>query len=195
MANRREFLQAAAAATAAPAVTQAAGAGGLASLHAADIRTVIVDRRFEPSRLFGAQMAGRGRNVHEIDADITDLWVKELKPLWTRKPVAIAGLTARSALFCLEQLAVDHRMRVVFHAEHSPVADGCAAHEMLTCSVGLTADHFADAQDAWPAVFAALLETGTPAQAGAMSPAGLAPSHEGRDETLATWIIAPIAKT
>jgi hypothetical protein len=41
-----------------------------------------------------------------------------LRAAWTKQPVAIAGLTAHGPLFCLERLAWDHGMRVVFRAEH-----------------------------------------------------------------------------
>jgi len=80
---------------------------------------VIFDRRFPSSREFGAEARKLGLPVHEIEGDITDLWYHDLSLRWREEPVAIAGLTAHGPLFCLERLAWDHRMRVVFRARHS----------------------------------------------------------------------------
>lgn len=191
MANRREILQAAAAATAATAAAPMARAG---QAEAASLAAVIVDRRFEPSRAFGRHMAEQGRRVLEIEADVTDVWLKELKPLWTEKPRAIAGLTSRSSMFCLEQLAWEHRMRVVYHAEHAPKADGGFAHELLA-SHGFLVTDYASAGSSWP-IMAAVVTGGEvwATRSKGPSPAGLAPAHEGTAETLASFVIAPIRK-
>jgi hypothetical protein len=46
-----------------------------------------------------------------IDRDITALWSHDLRPQWVMGGGAIAGMTTACTLFCLEQLAKDHRMR------------------------------------------------------------------------------------
>src|SRR3970282_1640352 len=78
----------------------------------------IYDAAYAPALAFARQMRGHGVAVHAIDGDITDLWFNDLALRWREKPVAIAGLTGPEALFCLEQLAWDHRMRVVLRAMH-----------------------------------------------------------------------------
>lgn len=198
MANRREILQAAAAATAAGAAGSMARARQSESAGA--LAAVVVDRRFEPSRAFGRHMAERGRKVLEIEADVTDLWLKELKPLWSAGRAhipghgAIAGLTSRSSMFCLEQLAWEHRMRVVYHAEHAPQPDGGFRHELLASDGFIPAD-YASAGASWPIV-AAVVTGGEvwASRSTGPSPAGLAPVGEGAAETLASFVIAPVRK-
>jgi hypothetical protein len=46
-----------------------------------------------------------------------------------KQPVAIAGMTLHGPLFCLERLSWDHRMRVVYRAEHT-LSDDCVRHEI-----------------------------------------------------------------
>lgn len=196
MANRREFIQAAAAAAAAaPAAAGMAHASG-AGAAPADIGAVVVDRRFEAARLLGAHMADRGRTVLEIEADVTELWTAHVKPLWSGRPVAVAGLTGRQALFCLEQLAWERGLRVVFHAEHMIAEDGSISHELLAGAGRPGAAEFAAGGEAWTAVFAQLLHGEFVADRPAgPSPAGLAPAQERGSETLASWIIAPRVRT
>jgi len=195
MANRREFLQAAAAATGATAAAQAGfAADGMLTSGPLALHAVIVDRRFPESRAFGERLAGRGAPVRSIDADVTDLWRDELKPLWTRTPEAIAGLTARPALFLLERLAWDHRMRVVFHAEHERLAGGGFAHALLQGGAGFRAADLEAAGAWWIEALAGALE-GLPsaARTAGPTPAGLAAHLEEIGEPLASWVIAPVA--
>ena len=49
---------------------------------------------------------------------MTGLAFGDLSQQWLRPPAPIAGLTARGRPFCLERLAWDHGMRVVFRADH-----------------------------------------------------------------------------
>jgi hypothetical protein len=87
---------------------------------------VLFDNRFAAARSFGRAAAWRGESVHGFDGDITNVWFHDLDPRWRKSPAAIAGFTAHGALFCLEQLAWDVRMRVVYRAEHP-----YEGHEML----------------------------------------------------------------
>jgi hypothetical protein len=196
MTNRREFLQVAAAATGATAAARAgfAADGALAAGPLA-LAAVIVDRRFPEARAFGERLAGRGAPVRSIDADITDLWRDELRPMWAREPAAIAGLTARPALFLLERLAWEHRMRVVFHAEHEPLAGGGFAHAVLQGGAGFAAADLEAAGDYWADALARALE-GLPgsARTAGPTPAGLAARLEEPSEPLVSWVIAPLAR-
>jgi hypothetical protein len=79
---------------------------------------VIYDARFSASREFAREATWLGAHVHEINGDITELWFNDFCPRWKRAPAAVAGLTAPGAIFCLERLAWDHGMRVVFRIEH-----------------------------------------------------------------------------
>jgi hypothetical protein len=61
---------------------------------------------------------------------MTAVWYHDLYHRWREGPVAIAGVTARGALFCFEQLARAERMRLVFRAEHRPVNGGVVQHRV-----------------------------------------------------------------
>jgi hypothetical protein len=153
MQTRREFLQSTFAAalpmavmTAARADTPAAGTpAGMNTGAGADATTaqpacalykVIYDARFAASRAFAEHAVRRGLPIHEIAGDVTAVWFNDLHPRWQQGAAPIAGLTAPAALFCLERLAWDHRMRCVFHAEHRCLENGAAEHRCLAGSVG-----------------------------------------------------------
>lgn len=73
----------------------------------------IFDRRFEAARAFAGAMAWRGHSIYGFDGDITALWLREIEPQWRRRAGALAGVSTPTALFCLEQLAAQHWLRVV----------------------------------------------------------------------------------
>ena len=197
MTNRREFVQGAVALSALPAAAQAASAARPAAavpqiaLHAA-----VIDERFEASRAFGAAMTRRGVAVRPAPAgDVTALWNGAFSATWSQTPQAIAGLTAPPALFCLEQLAWMHRMRVVFHAEHIAGRDGALSHAVLRAASLPENDPERDllAADAdWPALVARMI-AGQPAAAGPAGPsvAALERALDPEATTLVSWIIAP----
>jgi hypothetical protein len=85
----------------------------------APLYKAIYDASYVAGLAFAAQMQRQGVAVAPIDGDITHVWFDDLALRWRESPVAIAGLTAPEALFCLEQLAWDHRMRVVFREMHA----------------------------------------------------------------------------
>ncbi len=87
------------------------------------LRAVLFDERFAEALRFGEAARERGLPTRSLRADVTDIWYGELHPLWKTRAVPIAGLTAYSALFCLEQLAWDHRMRVIYHGVHPPASN------------------------------------------------------------------------
>ena len=121
MINRRQVLQSSLAATSIALITgvslaplQAAHAKALG--HPALYR-VLFDQRFAASREFGREAQWRGQNALGFNGDITNVWFHDLHPRWQQGPVAIAGLTAHGALFCLERLAWDVGMRVTHRDE------------------------------------------------------------------------------
>ncbi len=92
--------------------------------------SAIYDNGFPASAAFGAAAEQQGYPTHDIDGDITDLWVRHLAERWQREPVAIAGLTHTSALFVLERMAWDHDLHVIFRARHRVRADGRIEHRL-----------------------------------------------------------------
>lgn len=80
---------------------------------------VVFDERAISGQALARDARDRGLRAHAIRGDVTDLWFHQLEPRWRHRPMTIAGLTAHSALFCLEMLARDRGMRLVFHGPPS----------------------------------------------------------------------------
>jgi len=131
MTTRREFLQAGVAACAVPVALSARTAAATAlpgknPLESGQMRfhLVVFDERFSEGVLFARHFERLGIAVRPIRGDMTRVWLDEIEPCWSRRPVSIAGLTAHGPLFCLERLAWDYGMRVVFRDEHAQASDG-----------------------------------------------------------------------
>jgi hypothetical protein len=229
MQTRREFLQSTLAASALPmAVAMAAradtpaagtpaGADTGASTDATDAQPVcalykvIYDARFVASRAFAEHAVRRGLPIHEIAGDVTAVWFNDLHPRWQQGAAPIAGLTAPGALFCLERLAWDHRMRCVFHAEHRCLANGAAEHRCLAGSVGENriasgTDSVLEAEleaagTAWEGVLASRIThlhsnlCLRPASTPGPTPSGLPRTPNEGSVILVSWIIAPFSRT
>jgi hypothetical protein len=129
MTSRREFLKAGLAASALLPVGARADLGAVGGVSSATVSfyKVLYDTRFAASVAFARRAAARGFAVHAIAGDMTRFWYDDLYHRWRQEPAAIAGLTAHGALFCLERLAWDQRMRVVYRREHAAAAAGLTA--------------------------------------------------------------------
>ncbi len=165
MTNRRDLLKIGLAAAALPVAARAAIVEPEAS--GVPVYKVLYDTRFEPSVAFARRAADGGLASHAMSGDVTPFWYDDLYHRWKQAPAAIAGLTAHGALFCLERLAWDQRMRVVYRGEHSVARDGSITHRFQG-RTGLLPSAAADA--AWA------VETAAPS------------------ETLYSWVIARVAR-
>jgi len=87
------------------------------------IHKVVVDNRFPVSSEFATAIQRFGFPTHEIHGDVSWLWYHDLHTQWRRGPAAIAGLTTKESLFCLDLLARDQGMRVAYSAAH-PLTPG-----------------------------------------------------------------------
>jgi hypothetical protein len=188
--NRREFLQTAAAlSAAAPLAGRAAFASGRAPTV---LDAVVVDARHSEARDFAAVVGQLGAPLRVIEGDITDLWQNELRRRWQAGAAAVAGLTERPALFVLERLAWDHGLRVVFEAEHIPDGRGGAAHRVVRTADPQLGRELAAAGNRWTGVLAHALvaENGVQTRDYRPTSAALA-AHLGEATKLHSWIIAP----
>src|SRR5689334_15407428 len=129
MTSRREFLQAGLTASALlPVGARANFVGVEARSPVLPMYKVLHDTRFAASVAFARRAAARGVAVHAMTGDMTPFWYDDLYHRWRQEPVAIAGLTAHGALFCLERLAWEQRMRVIYRGEHAAAAGGYVVH-------------------------------------------------------------------
>jgi hypothetical protein len=170
--NRRKFCLSGAGA----AVSVAAA--GVASLSANQKSTAVAptpkvplyafvhDRRFLAGRRFAAAAlhAGAAARVIALDADPTALWMRDLHPRWSAGGGLIAGLTTARTLFCLEELAHDHWMRVVIRAEHDTSEGHEIVHRLTAAEPSMARMSMALAAQDWPTEMPAALS----ACAGAM---------------------------
>lgn len=153
MLNRRVFLEAGLAASALPLLARA---GPIAAVDAPvpqpplSLYRTIADERFQAGRGFATVAARSGAVVLGTSGDITDLWYEDLAPRWREQPAAIAGLTAADALFCLERLAWDAGLRVVYLGEHRELTDGSLRHRLWgPAPMNAAADALASAAQDW----------------------------------------------
>ena len=136
MASRREFLQVGLAATAMGSVTQVQGLpGGQLPDQSLPLYKVVYDLRYHDSIAFAKRMAsqlqGSGESLlYGMRGDITPFWYQELDAVWRAQPVALAGMTAHGPLFCLERLAWELGMRVIWRSEHRHVEDRLMQHTL-----------------------------------------------------------------
>lgn len=197
MTNRREILQIGIAATALPFAAHTVLAAPAAErAGVVPIYKVLYDLRFAASVAFARRAEARGVTTHAIEGDMTRFWYDDLYHRWLREPAAIAGLTAHGPLFCLERLAWDQGLRVVFQAEHAAAA-GCLEHRATGPAAML-----ADAQSAFGAAdwAARLADVALRCPSGRThlgETAGRGPDVgvQGGDEPLFSWVIAPVSRS
>jgi len=198
MINRREFIEAAAVA----ALPAMAGASQRNEGRTQGPRkpgacpAVLIDERYRESRSVGARLAARGAPLHALpDGDVTQVWREHLGPAWRERPVTLTGLTARPALFCLEQLVTGCGLRVVFHVEHLVHREGRTEHRLLrgADAAGLSLRDLTLAGWLWPARMAEALAA-HPGKSGRVrfgpSEAALSPTLPAGTQLLTSWIIA-----
>ena len=198
MASRREFLQMGVAALALPISSHAAlsPAASLAdgTPSTTPLYKMIFDQRFPSSRAFAEEAERQGVRVHGITGDMTDVWYHDLYARWKQGPAAIAGMTAHGAIFCLERLAWDQRMRVVFRADHRYLADGSIEHA-LSGPTPLLSEAAGWSNEAnWASEMARLL-TRCPTlrpQSSLANVIGPKVRHPDDPEHLISWLIAPV---
>jgi hypothetical protein len=196
--DRRKFL-AAAALSSLPAIAVASparGDGRTPRPSSGVLPAVLIDARFAQARAVGTRLADLGATVHAMpDGDITPVWLSHIRPAWKAQPVTIVGLTARPALFCLEQFAFACSLRVVFHAEHLVHREGRTEHRVLrgAQAAGISARDLALAGWLWPAHIAqamAMHRHKTGGERYGPSDAALSPTLPPRSQLLTSWIIA-----
>ena len=196
MTSRREFLKAGLAASAWPIAARADGAAPDRAAATVSIYKVLYDTRFPTSVDFARRATARGLAVHAIAGDMTRFWYDDLYHRWRTKPAAIAGLTAEGALFCLERLAWDQRMRVVYRGEHKPSAGGCVLHRFEGPTQLLRAAATAMADPAWAAALADVVVECPRGRVEQCTVESLTArvAAEPSPEVLFSWVIAPVPR-
>jgi hypothetical protein len=129
MVNRRSVLKIGAA-TVAGVLVKMPVSGRSPSPERAHIafQRAVFDERFAECRGFAAELHGAGVPTSAIRGDVAKLWYDDLRVHLRENRLPVAGLTDRPALFCLEELARDVGMRVIFRADHIIDQSGHTQH-------------------------------------------------------------------
>jgi hypothetical protein len=119
MVNRRSILKIGAA-TVAGVLVKAPVSGRNMSPERAHIafHRAVFHERFAECRAFAAELRSSGVCTSAISGDVAELWYSDLRVHLRENRLPFAGLTDRAALFCLEELARDVDMRVIYRADH-----------------------------------------------------------------------------
>ena len=197
MTSRREFLRAGLAASVLlPVGARASFAGVEGPAAPVSLYKVLYDTRFAASVAFAKRAAARGIGVHAMTGDMTPFWYHDLYHRWQQAPVAIAGLTGHGALFCLERLAWEQRMRVVYRGEHAAAAGGCIAHRFEGPAQLAAAAAEAAASVHWAAALADIVADCPRgrAQSGTAQSLTARVDAAAAAEPLFSWVIAPVPR-
>jgi hypothetical protein len=197
MTTRRELLQFAACATLPAALGAPTAATSAAAASPANLHAVLVEASAVNARAFGQRLGARGANVISLHGgDITAAWLASIRPAWLKGPATIAGLTTASALFCFEQLAWSHGLRVVFYAEHIVHADGAVEHALQRADGGtdIAGSTLERAGAGWPLHLANAMATRriVPGRRQGPSMAALEPALPSGAQLLTSWVIAAV---
>jgi hypothetical protein len=164
--NRRKFCWSSVAAAFSGAAAglagmPAAGAVPVAATLSARLYAFIYDHRYPAGQAFGvaSQHSRSNAGIVAIAGDITALWSRDLRPRWSAGCGAIAGMTTVRTLFCLEQLAKDHWMRVVIRAEHAILEGQEIVHRVTAPAPMISRMRFALVAEDWPTKLPAVLAT------------------------------------
>jgi hypothetical protein len=195
MTTRRTFIRIAASAAVPASVSLRAAASAGTSKPRREPEAVIVDADHAAARSFGDRFSAQGSAVLSIhEGDVTASWLGHIRPMWSQRRATIAGLTTPAALFCLEQLAWPHGLRVVFHAEHILLADGSLSHQVQRDPqmARLTASNLQRAGTRWPVRLAEAMAMrgATSSRRPGPSMAALHPQLPAGATLLTSWIIA-----
>ncbi|HTA46808.1 MAG TPA: hypothetical protein VK789_30400 [Bryobacteraceae bacterium] len=129
MVNRRGVLKIGAATVAGVLVKPLDSGRNLSPTRARlALHKAIFDERFAECRAFAAELYNAGVVTSAIRGDVAKLWYHDLRVHLRENRLPVAGMTDRAALFCLEELARDVGMRLIFRADHMIDQNGHTEH-------------------------------------------------------------------
>ncbi len=130
MVNRRTLLKLGTAGMAAVVVQAPAQAFGSSLLgDSPGLARAVFDERFAEAQAFASVFQSRGMPTTGIRGDVAALWYHDLKARLLEQRLPVVGLTDRTALFCLEELARDVGMKVQGRIDHTFDSSGALTHQ------------------------------------------------------------------
>ena len=191
MIGRRSFLQLGPAALASTLVLDWNKAlGAVAPNGSSTIKRGIIDQRFAISTAFGRTLAAQGIRTTNVRDDVARLWYDDLRAELRATHAPFAGLTDRSTLFCLEELARDVSMRVVVRVDHLIDAQGRVQHDVTGSPDFFAAKKLQHADETLGQLTALLVTQNTAQQPRAAAQKKTGPGAPEDVTALVTWVIA-----
>jgi hypothetical protein len=195
MMTRRELIQMSAALAASPAVLAGTRPCDAAFSAGMPLCATVIDAASRDGQAFGRAASARGLTVHAIGRDLADVYFGGLVRHWRQHgTAAVGGLTGIAPLFCLERLAWDEDLRVVFLGRHRVAGSPEARHTLSgpsgTVEVFRASARFLD----WRVALSHAL-TQIP-----VAPPILRPLSAVRDAAVAgdpalfSWVLAPVTR-
>lgn len=179
-----------------------AAVASLAPMHALHVSSaslpvhrVLFDERHAAAQAFASAARTLGASVRGVQDEVHALWQSELYPRWRQGAIAVAGMTRLSALFCLDMMARDAGMQLVYRVNHR--AQGAAhVHEAFGLLSQLAShEPFAIEQERWTRQAAERVLSWTDGRqivAASHSNISAAQLRGVDSQTLVTWLIAPV---
>lgn len=157
------------------------------------IKKYFHDVNLDFARRFSSELARNGVNSVGVPDNWTNVWQREIEPIWREKPTAIAGLTQHGPMFMLTQLAQRHGMRLVYSAEIIQRGSDCGLRVSGLSSMANSCN-IADAANLPEEValsFLSISGVNVPRTTRFTQSAGQVAGVE--EDPVFAWIIAPVA--
>jgi hypothetical protein len=131
MISRRSVLRFAAAGVAGTLTSISAWSAASTRLGSArGLCRAVFDERYGECLVFARELERRGAATSAIRNDVAALWYQDVRPRLRQTKLPLAGLTDRAALFCLEELARDVGMKVLYRIDRTVEQGGRVRHEL-----------------------------------------------------------------
>lgn len=195
MANRRQVVGAGLALAVLPGIGRSLTWRQLPRTAPIPVGRLVIDARFADAVEMAAQVTTAGIGTRELERDVLGLWMDDLLPaLTSRRIAAIGGVTAETPLFLIRTLAADHRMRVIYRADHFCPASGVIRHVIAGSARTVSGIAGTSGSGDWRLRFGSVLgachAAGRPVKRTLLTASNPA---DARAEKLVSWVIAPIA--
>jgi hypothetical protein len=196
MANRRQVIGAGLALAVAPGIGRSLSWREPPGPAPLPVGRLVIDARFPDAVEMAAHAATAGGAASELERDVLGLWHDELLPAFAGgRVVAFGGVTTDTTLFLMRTLAADHRMRVIYRADHARPTKGVILHALAGSARTLSRVAGWPGPGDWRLRFGQALAAchagGRPARRTVLTASETA---DPREVALVSWVIAPTSR-
>ena len=191
MVSRRSVLRFAAAGVAGTLTPTSVWSASNRIGSARGLCRAVFDERYDECLEFARELEHRGAVTSGIRNDVAALWYEDLRPRLRQTKSPFAGLTDRAALFCLEELARDVGMKVLYRIDRTVEQGGRVRHELTGPAAIVEAARDLGAAQSFGRAMALLasdMEARGPWNIASLKRTG--PSSPENGSVLVSWVIA-----